>query len=87
MAQHGSSRKKADRDVVHLDFLRKAMEWVIDGSIFQDLKTHGNINWTANQLVMLAVLWVWSEKSQLTAAFREAAVWSRRLFGSVAVGS
>ena len=87
MAQQGSSRKKADRDVVHLDFLRKAMEWVIDESIFKDLKKHGNTKWVAKQLVMLAVLWVWSEKSQLTAAFTEAAVWSRRLFGSVAVGS
>ena len=63
------------------------MEWCIDQSILQNLKTHGNISWIAKDLVMLAVLWVWSEKSQLTAAFGEAAVWSRRLFGGVAVGS
>ena len=52
-----------------------------------DFGKHGNTKWVAKQLVMLAVLWVWSEKSQLTAAFEEAAIWSRRLFGSVAVGS
>ena len=63
------------------------MEWCVDQSIFQNLKTHGNISWIAKDLVMLAVLWVWSEKSQLTAAFEEAAVWSKRLFGGVAVGS
>ena len=87
MAQQGSSRKKVVRDAVHLDFLRKALEWVVDASIFQNVKTHGNTNWIAKELVMLAVLWVWSEKSQLTAAFGEAAVWSKRLFGRVAVGS
>jgi len=36
---------------------------------------------------VLAVLWVWSEKSQLTAAFGEARIWSERFFGRVAVGS
>ena len=74
MAQQGSTRKKVVREVVHLDFLRKAMEWVIGPSIFQNVKTHGNIKWVARDLVMLAVLWVWSEKSQLTEAFTGAAV-------------
>ena len=48
-----------------------AMEWVVDQSIFQDVTTHGNTNWVAKDLVMLAVLWVWSEKSQLTGAFKK----------------
>src|SRR3972149_2064981 len=87
MVQQGSSRKKVVRDTVHLDFLRKAMEWVVDERIFQDVKTHGNTKWIAKELVMLAVLWVWSEKSQLTAAFGEATVWSKRLIGRAAVGS
>jgi hypothetical protein len=87
MAQHGKAKKKVVREVVHLDFLRKAMEWVIGPSVFQDVKTHGNTKWVARDLVMLAVLWVWSEKSQLTAAFTEAAVWSKRLFGRMAVAS
>lgn len=87
MDRQGSSTKKAAQDCVPLDFLRSAMEWVVNPSIFVGLKTHGNTNWTAKGLVMLATLWVWSEKSQLTTAFQEASVWSRRLFGSVAVGS
>jgi hypothetical protein len=87
MVQQGSLRKRSVKASVHLDFLRKAMEWCVDESIFQNLKTHGNISWIAKDLVMLAVLWVWSEKSQLTAAFEEAVVWSKRLFGGVAVGS
>lgn len=87
MVQQGCSTTKVARGAVHLDFLRKAMEWAIDDSIFQDMKTHGNTSWLANDLVMLAVLWVWSEKLQLTAAFTEATVWSQRLIGRVAVGS
>ena len=72
MARQGSSNKRIVRERVHLDFLRQAIEWVVDQSIFQNLRTHGNTNWIAKDLVMLAVLWVWSEKSQLTAAFEEA---------------
>ena len=85
MVQQGSSRKKVVRDTVHLDFLRKAMEWVVDASIFENIETHGNTKWIAKELVMLAVLWVWSEKSQLTAAFGEAIVWSERLIGRAAI--
>ena len=87
MSQQGCSGRKAVQDAVHLDFLRRAMDWAVSQDIFCDLKTHGNINWTGKDLVMLAVLWVWSEKSQLTAAFQEALVWSNRLFGRAAVGS
>ena len=47
MVQQGSSRKKVVRDTVNLDFLRKALEWVVDASIFEDIKTHGNTKWTA----------------------------------------
>lgn len=87
MAKHGSSKRNNGQPLVHLDFLRKAMEWVIDQSIFDNLKTHGNTKWIAKDLVMLAVLWVWSEKAQLTAAFSEARTWSKRLFGRVAISS
>lgn len=88
MDQQGSGKtRKGLRETVHLDFIREAMEWVVDKSSFLDLKTHGNVNWTAKHLVILAVLWVWSEKSQLTDSFKEASIWSKRLFGCVAVGS
>ena len=87
MAQQGSARKAVVQSTVHLEFLKEAMEWVIDRSIFHHVKPHGNTKWVAGDLTMLAVLWVWSEKSQLTAAFEEASVWSKRLFGRLAVGS
>ena len=87
MTQQGSSKKQSAEQPVNLDFLRKAMEWVVDQDIFQELKTHGNSNWIARDLVMLSVLWVWSEKLQLTAAFKEACIWSNRLWACVAIGS
>jgi hypothetical protein len=86
MAKQGSS-KRGGKQSVNLDFVRKAMEWVFDGNIFQDLKKHGNANWVGNSLAMPAVLWVWSNNPCLTGAFEEACAWSKLLFGSVAVGS
>lgn len=85
MVQHGSYPSEDGRTNVHLAHLKEAMEWTIDSDSLQDVKTHGNTNWNARYLAMLAILWVWSERSQLTGAFKEAAVWSSRLFGFVAV--
>jgi len=87
MNQQGSCPNQRSQQIVHLDFLKEAMEWAIDEDSLQNVKTHGNTSWNPKDLAMLAVLWVWSEKSQLTAAFDEAATWSRRLFGRLAVGS
>ena len=42
MGKQGSSKKHDVHKSVNFEFPRKAMEWVIDPSIFQDLKTHGN---------------------------------------------
>ena len=86
MAKQGRSKSGGDQSV-NLDFLRKAMEWVFDESIFGNLKKHGNANWVAKPLAMLAVLWVWSNNPCLTGAFQEASTWSKQLFGSLAVNS
>lgn len=51
MGKQGSLKKRGVHESVNFEFLRKAMEWVIDPSIFQDLKTHGNIKWIAKDLV------------------------------------
>ncbi len=87
MSDQGRSANGNDRPVVHLDHLRKALSWVINDSIFTHLRKHGNSNWIPSVLVMQAVLWMWSEKSQLTVAFDDAYTWMKRLVGCVAVGS
>ncbi len=67
--------------------LRQAISWVVDAGIFDHLKLHGNTKWKPVGLVVLAVLWVWSDSSTLTGAFSEARRWAMDLFGSVAINS
>jgi hypothetical protein len=56
-------------------------------SSFQNLAVHGNVSWTAVQLVTLAVLWAWSDRNTLTAAFKDAQQLARNWFGTAAVNS
>jgi hypothetical protein len=67
--------------------LRQALTWIVDAGIFHDLKFHGNTKWQPVDLVVLAVMWAWSDSSTLTAAFAEAHRWALALFGRVAVES
>jgi len=65
--------------------LRRALTWIVDDGIFDHLSCHGNTKWLPIDLVVLAVLWVWSDCSTLTGAFARAARWARSLFGRVAL--
>lgn len=65
--------------------LREALQWFARDTDFADLKVHGNVSWTATQLVVLAVLWVWSDCDTLTGAFKYAINLAKTIFGSVAV--
>jgi hypothetical protein len=69
------------------DALRRAVNWIVDESIFRDLKLHGNVSWTAVQLVCLAVFWVWSPESSLVAAAQAAIETVTAIFGGAAVQS
>jgi hypothetical protein len=65
--------------------LRRALAWIIDENIFAQLTLHGNTTWTAGQLVVLAVLWVWSDKDTLTGAFEHAKHLTLSMLGRVAL--
>jgi hypothetical protein len=67
--------------------LQRSLAWIINEEIFTELSPHGNTKWSAAQLVCLAVLWVWSDKSTLTGAFREAVQLSVGMFGQSALTS
>ena len=71
--------------VTQADCLRRALEWFSKDQSFADLKLHGNVKWTTMELVVLAVLWVWSEHRALTGAFDQACSLAQRIFGQVAV--
>lgn len=84
-----SNRKDSSpsRTVTHADLLRQTLEWFSKGDSFANLRLHGNVSWTVTQLVVLAVMWVWSDKKQLTTAFVEARGLATVIFQSVAVSS
>jgi hypothetical protein len=83
----GVSRGKraSRRQSNDVDLLRRSLAWIVDEKIFSHLAFHGNTSWIASQLVLLAVLWVWSDKSTLTGAFVQASELSRGMLGTVAV--
>lgn len=94
MAKRRDSRKvrkqnkvQPERPQVNGETLRAAVFWIVQEGIFASLKMHGNTTWLPVDLVVLAILWVWSEKSRLTDAFCEAHHWSMSVLGRVAVGT
>jgi hypothetical protein len=89
MARKRNCVNRGKKDCVarstRVDLLRQAISWIVDEKIFSQLALHGNTSWIASQLVVLAVLWVWSDKSTLTGAFVQAEELSRGMWGTVAV--
>ena len=73
--------------LVWADLLQRALTWAIDEKIFAEFKKHGNTKWVASQLVVLAVLWVWSDQATLTGAFRDAHQLAVKMFGDIALAS
>jgi Transposase DDE domain len=67
--------------------LERAIAWLLNDGMFANLSTHGNTSWQFASLVSLAVLWVWSDQSQLTAKFSHASQLSIKLFGKSALSS
>jgi len=76
---------KKPQQAINGETLRRAVAWTIDQKIFAHLKLHGNTTWNVVHLILLAVVWVWSNDSTLTGAFKEARVWSLDVLGNVAV--
>lgn len=80
-----NSVKKNQEKTTNVDLLQRALSWAVDQKIFAHLKLHGNTTWAASQLVILAVLWVWSDKNTLTGAFDQARQLALQMFGTVAL--
>lgn len=71
----------------HFHALQRALAWIIDEGIFSQLSLHGNTTWKAGHLVVLAVLWVWSDRGTLTGAFQHAKHLALSMLGEVALTS
>jgi hypothetical protein len=88
MAVRKDSRKQAKKvGAINGQALRRAVGWAIDQRIFAELKRHGNTRWNIVDLILLAVVWVWSSDATLTGAFVEAHHWSVDVLGRTAVGT
>jgi Transposase DDE domain len=84
MGTRKDSQKKP-KDSANGATLHAAVAWIVDANIFADLPMHGNTAWLAVDLIMLAVVWVWSGEPTLTGAFTEARRWSMQVLGRTAV--
>ena len=71
----------------HGDDLQRALHWILNDHIFDNLRIHGNVTWSAIDLVRLAIFWVWSAESSMVAAAEEAIGLVMRIFGQSAVTS
>ena len=67
--------------------LHAAVTWAISRKVFAGLKVHGNTVWQTTELVVLAVVWVWSDQKTLTGAFQEANRWTIDMLGRSVLGT
>lgn len=72
---------------VNGESLLAAVRWIVDAGIFDELKLHGNTGWKPVDLVILTVVWVWSESGTLTGAFQEAHRWSTNILSRAALNT
>ena len=82
-----TSGRKPAKQQVNGETLRSAVTWIVNEKSFQKLKFHGNTTWLVCDLIILAVLWVWSDHATLTGAFAEAHSWSLKMLGRAALDS
>ena len=87
MAKRKDSRNKGTARSVNGERLCAAVAWAVDRKIFAHLKLHGNTTWQIVDLILLTVVWVWSNDSTLTGGFLEAKHWSNDVLGRAAVGT
>src|SRR5271165_2957076 len=78
-------RTTARRAATQADMLQRALEWFSKGCDFTKVTLHGNVGWQPVQLIVLAVLWAWSDRSTLTQGFEDARQLAMAMFGDVAV--
>jgi len=76
------NRQRAD-DSGHQ--IRAALSWLLDERIFTGFVFHGNTSWAPVELVVLALLWVWSSSPKVTHAFDDARTHSVKLLGKSAL--
>lgn len=67
--------------------LRSAIEWVVGDSQAMPEKVHGNTGWQTTCLLVQAMLWIFSDKANLTDAFDSGTRQCKKVCGQVAFTS
>jgi Transposase DDE domain len=80
-------KQQATNHDLNFQALQRALAWIVNENIFSPMTLHGNTTWTTGQLVVLAVLWVWSDRGTLTGAFAHAKQLALSMLGKVALTS
>lgn len=77
MAKRKDSRKtlRKSKQPINGETVRAAVAWIVDRQIFAHLKLHGNTTWQVVDLILLTIVWVWSNDATLTGSFAEARRW------------
>lgn len=78
---------EAQAQVCNVDLLQRALRWIVGDGIFDHLPKHGNTSWLPTQLIVLAILWVWSDHSRLTAGYQEARQAALRFYSDLTLCS
>lgn len=82
------SRRERAVQKTNKEYLTASLNWLLsDGSIFSQMRLHGNTKWLPKSLVCLAVFWAWSEARHLTDAYTEAAACCQGLFQTIVPGT
>lgn len=77
------SRRRAKTSGTNKQNLQSLREWFLpDGSIFSNLRFHGNSKWSPLGLVWLAMCWAWCDARNVTDAFEQAASACQKMFGT-----
>jgi hypothetical protein len=87
MNERKDSRAARRTRALNGETLLAAVRWVVDAGIFDQLAFHGNTSWKPVDLVVLAVVWAWSESRTLTGAFDEAHRWSLAVLSRAALNT
>ncbi len=85
IARQAASEGRSSK--THGDDLQRALNWIFNEGSFSNLRVHGNVSWSALDLVRLAIFWVWSADSSMVKAVEGAVSLVRRIFGQAAVTS
>lgn len=86
--KNSARKKRSQRKNTVVDqgaLLKRAVKWIVTKDSFAKMRLHGNTKWVPQNLVVLAVLFAWSDSQRMTDGFNKAAKLSQKLFGVLAV--